>query len=67
MTDTERLDKLEEFLVASADDCISIMTSCSGRMLSICALADEISANWDELGSGGTIRDAIDNLAIKGE
>jgi hypothetical protein len=63
MTDTERLDKLEKFLIGSKSNGIAIMPLNSCTLFSIDDLADEDGSNLgEELCLGKSLREVIDNL-----
>lgn len=65
MTDTERLDKLEKFLVACSGNGIAIMPLNSCTLFSIDDLADEDGSNLgEELCLGKSLREVIDNLEM---
>ncbi len=65
MTDTERLDKLEKFLVECSGNGIAIMSLNSCTLFSIDDLADEDGSNLgEELCLGKSLREVIDNLEM---
>jgi hypothetical protein len=63
MTDTERLNKLEMFLIGLKSNGIAIMPLNSCTLFSIDDLANENGSNLgEELCLGKSLRDVIDNL-----
>ena len=66
MTDTERLNKLESFVLKAKSNGIAIMPLNSGTLFSIDDLADEDGSNLgEELCTGNNLRKVIDNLNMK--
>ena len=65
MTDTERLNKLESFMLIAKSNGIAIMPLNGGTLFSIDDLADEDGSNLgEEYCVGETLRDAIDALNL---
>lgn len=65
MTDTERLNKLESFMLKAKSNGIAIMPLNGGTLFSIDDLADEDGSNLgEEYCVGSTLRDAIDALSL---
>ena len=64
--DTERLNKLESFMLKAKSNGIAIMPLNGGTLFSIDDLADEDGSNLgEELCTGNNLRKVIDNLNME--
>ena len=62
MNDTQRLDKLEKFMIKNNSNGLAFMPLNNNTLFSIDDIQEEDGSSFNELCKGGSLRSVIDNL-----